>query len=300
MNPEERPHSMSERGSTSRPRAVIKGAGDLATGVALCLHRAGFAIAMTEIAQPTVVRRTVAFAQAVYEGKASVEGARAARVGAPGIEGALAQGTIAVIVAEDAAEVLGVVRPALLVDAIIAKRNLGTSMGDAPVVIGVGPGFVAGRDTHAVVETRRGHDLGRTLFEGSAHENTGIPGDIGGYTWQRVVRSPATGTFRTAAEIGDLVVAGDILGYVGDQPVRAAIDGVLRGLLHAGLPVTEGFKLGDVDPRADPSRCYTVSDKARAVGGGVLTAACTLLGGVRFETSAGIDRREADAWLKGA
>ena len=188
---------MPERSSTARPRAVIKGAGDLATGVALCLHRAGFAVAMTEIARPTVVRRTVAFAQAVYEGAASVEGARAVRVGASGIEGALAQGTIAVVVAEDAAEVLGVVRPALLVDAIIAKRNLGTSIGDAPAVIGVGPGFVAGRDAHVVIETKRGHDLGRILFDGSAHENTGVPGDIGGYTWQRVVRSPAAGTFRT-------------------------------------------------------------------------------------------------------
>ena len=289
---------MSEQFSAVRPRAVIKGAGDLATGVALCLYRAGFAIAMTEIAQPTVVRRTVAFAQAVYEGTSTVEGARAVRVSAAGIEGALAQGTIAVVVAKDAAETVKAVRPSLLVDAIIAKRNLGTSIADAPAVIGVGPGFVAGRDAHAVVETRRGHDLGRVLYEGSAHENTGVPGDIGGYTWQRVVRSPAAGAFGTVAEIGDLVVAGDVVGYVGDQPVCAAIDGVLRGLLHSGLAVTEGFKLGDVDPRADVSRCSTVSDKARAVGGGVLTAACELLGGVRFEASAGIDRREADAWLK--
>jgi len=253
---------------------------------------------MTEIAQPTVVRRSVSFAQAVYEGSTSVEDTRALRVGASGIEAALAQGTVAVIVAEDAAEVLAVVRPTLLVDAIIAKRNLGTSISDAPAVIAVGPGFGAGRDAHAVIETRRGHDLGRIIFDGSAQENTGVPGDIGGYTWQRVVRAPAAGIFRTAADIGDLVSAGDIVGYVGEQPVRATLDGVVRGLLHTGLAVTEGFKLGDVDPRGDRSRCFTTSDKARAVGGGVLTAACTLLGGVRFETSAGIDRREADAWLR--
>jgi xanthine dehydrogenase accessory factor len=284
--------------AAARPRAVVKGAGDLATGVALCLHHAGFAVTMTEIAQPTVVRRTVAFAQAVFEGSAEVEGTGAVRVGIAGIEGAWANARVAVVVAEDAGEVLDVIRPALLVDAIIAKRNLGTTIDDAPAVIGLGPGFVAGRDVHAVVETKRGHDLGRSLFEGSACENTGVPGDIGGYTWQRVVRSPAAGVFRAVAEIGDLVTTGDVLGYVEEHPAHAAIDGVVRGLLHSGLAVTEGFKLGDVDPRGDPSRCFTVSDKARAVGGGVLTAACTLLGGVRFETSAGIDRREADAWLR--
>jgi len=289
---------MPEPSSASRPRSVVKGAGDLATGAALCLHHAGFAVTMTEIAQPTVVRRSVAFAQAVYEGSTSVEGTHGVRVEPAGVEGALAQGRIAVVVAEDSAEVLGVVRPALLVDAIIAKRNLGTSIGDAPAVIALGPGFVAGRDAHVVIETKRGHDLGRILYDGSACANTGVPGDIGGYTWQRVVRSPAAGVFRTVTEIGDLVATGDIIGYVGEQPVSAALDGVLRGLLHTGLAVTEGFKLGDVDPRGDPSRCSTVSDKARAIGGSVLTAACTLLGGVRFEASTGIDRREADAWLE--
>jgi len=283
-----------------QPRAVVKGAGDLATGAALCLHRAGFAVVMTEIACPTVVRRTVAFAQAVYGGRATVEGTRAVRVEAAGIEGALAQGTIPVIVAEDAAEVISTVRPALLVDAIIAKRNLGTRIGDAPAVVALGPGFEAGRDADAVIETRRGHDLGRVLYEGAAHANTGVPGDVGGYTWQRVLRAPTAGVFRAVADIGDVVAAGDTVGHVGDQPVKAALDGVLRGLLHPGLEVTEGFKLGDVDPRGDVSRCFTVSDKARAVGGGVLEAACALLGGVRFETLSGIDRAGAGAWLRGA
>ncbi len=274
---------MPERSLGPRPRALVKGAGDIATGVALCLHRAGFAVAMTEIDRPTVVRRTVSFAQAVYEGAATVEGTEAVAVGPSGIEAALMQGTIAVVVAEDAEEVLGRVRPVLLVDAIIAKRNLGTHIGDAPAVVALGPGFVAGRDAHAVIETRRGHDLGRILFEGTAEDDTGVPGDIGGYTWQRVVRSPAAGAFRACADIGDVVKADDVVGYVGEEPVRVALDGVLRGLLHTGLTVTEGFKLGDVDPRADPSRCLTVSDKARALGGSVLEAACALLGGVRFE-----------------
>ena len=245
---------------------------------------------MTEITRPTVVRRTVSFAQAVYEGVASVEGTRAVNVEPSGIEKALAQGTIAVIVAEDAREVLARVHPVLLVDAIIAKRNLGTAIGDAPAVVAVGPGFVAGRDACAVIETKRGHDLGRVLFTGSAHENTGVPGDVGGFTWQRIVRSPAAGAFRTAADIGDLVKTGDVVGYVGEEPVRVTLDGVLRGLLHTGLTVTQGFKLGDVDPRGDPSRCHTVSDKARAVGGGVLEAGCALLGGVRFGPSSRSDR----------
>jgi xanthine dehydrogenase accessory factor len=273
---------------------VVKGAGDMASGVALSLHRAGFAVAMTEIDRPTVVRRTVSFAQAIYEGAASVEGTEAVVVAPSGIEDTLARGTIAVIVAEDAEEVLGMVRPVLLVDAIIAKRNLGTHIGDAPAVVALGPGFVAGRDVHAVIETRRGHDLGRVLLEGSAHENTGVPGDVGGFTWQRVVRSPAAGAFRTVADIGDLVKAGDVVGYVGEEPVRVALDGVLRGLLHTGLDVTEGFKLGDVDPRGDPSRCLTASDKARVIGGSVLEAACALLGGVRFEPSRAVARHTAD------
>ena len=291
---------MADSTARPRPRAVVKGAGDLASGVALCLHRAGFAVVMTEIARPTVVRRTVAFAQAVYDGRTTVEGTQAVLVEPAGIAGALTQRAIPVVVAEDAAEVIETVRPVLLVDAIIAKRNLGTRIGAAPAVVAVGPGFVAGHDADAVVETRRGHDLGRVLYEGAAHENTGIPGDIGGYTWQRVLRAPAAGTFGTAVEIGDRVRTGAIVGYVGDEPVCAALDGVVRGLLYPGLEVTEGFKLGDVDPRGDPSRCHTVSDKARAVGGGVLEAACTLLGGVRFEALSGIDRAVAGAWLKGA
>jgi xanthine dehydrogenase accessory factor len=291
---------MADKTPTPRPRAVVKGAGDLATGVALRLHRAGFAVVMTEIARPTVVRRTVSFAQAVYEGGTSVEGTRAVCVGLTGIEGALAQSAVPVVVAEQAGEVLAATEPVLLVDAIIAKRNLSTRIDDAPAVVALGPGFEAGFDVHAVVETKRGHDLGRVFYEGFAHENTGIPGDIGGYSWQRVLRAPRAGAWRAAAEIGDVVEAGAVVGHVGDEPVRAGLAGVVRGLLYPGLDVTEGFKLGDVDPRGDPARCFTVSDKARAVGGGVLEAACTLLGGVRFGAPAEADLGEAGAWLRGA
>lgn len=273
---------MPDKALPSRPLALVKGAGDLATGVALRLKRAGFSVVMTETALPTAVRRTVAFAEAVYEGHASVEGVEAFKTVPAEVHDALARGVIPVVV-DRHAFVRQSLRPLLLVDAIIAKRNLGTHVGDAPVVIALGPGFVAGRDADAVVETMRGHDLGKVLLEGSAISDTGVPGDLGGFTWQRVVRSPAAGPFREVATIGDVVSLGDVLGYVNNEPVTAPLGGVLRGLLHSGLRVTPNFKLGDVDPRGDPSRCFSVSDKARSIAGGVLEAACALLGGVRFE-----------------
>lgn len=264
------------------PRVLIKGAGDLATGVALRLKRSGFLIVMTEIALPTAVRRTVAFADAVYEGRAIVEGIEAVNVLPAEASDALAGDAIPVVV-DAAAFVRHSLRPSLLVDAILAKRNLGTRMSDAPAVVALGPGFLAGRDAHAVIETMRGHDLGKVLLEGEAMSDTGVPGDIGGFTWQRIVRSPASGTFRGVAQIGATVEAGDVLGYVDSEPVIAPLQGVLRGLLHGGLQVTRDFKVGDIDPRGDPSLCFSVSDKARSIAGGVLEAACVLLGGVRFE-----------------
>ncbi len=265
-----------------RPRAVVRGGGDLATGAVLALHRAGISVVVTEVAQPTVVRRTVSFAEAVYAEVTDVEGIRAARAAVSDIDAVLDDGVVPVVVARSHTQVLEQVRPVLLVDAIMAKRNLGTRITDARAVVALGPGFVAGRDAHAVVETRRGHDLGRILYEGEAQANTGVPGEIGGYTWQRVIRSPAAGIFQAAATIGDPVQTGDVIGYVGETPVHAPLDGVLRGLLYTGLHVTEGFKMGDVDPRGGAPRCFTVSDKARAVGGSVLVAACALLGGVWF------------------
>lgn len=265
----------------ARPRALIKGAGDLATGVALRLSRSGFAVVMTEIARPTVVRRTVAFAEAVYEGRAVVEGAEGIKVDDPGaIEAVLRRGAIPVLVDPEAAA-LGEVKPSLLVDAIMAKRNLGTSISDAPAVVALGPGFVAGRDAHAVIETNRGHTLGRVITCGEALPDTGIPGRVGGHTAERLLRAPAAGVFQSSLHIGDSVVAGQIVGHVGDAPVCSRLDGVLRGLLRPGLEVTAGVKLGDVDPRAAREHCFSVSDKALAVAGGVLEAACALLGGVR-------------------
>jgi xanthine dehydrogenase accessory factor len=258
--------------------ALVKGAGDLATGVALRLQRAGFAVAMTELPRPTVVRRTVAFAEAVYEGCASVEGVEGVRVEDLGeVERLLARRAVPVIVDAEGAAVPRL-RPSLLVDAIMAKRNLGTRISDAPVVVALGPGFVVGRDAHAVVETKRGHTLGRVLREGEALANTGVPGEIGGFDEERLLRAPTAGVFLGIREIGDRLESGEIVGYVDESPVWARIEGLLRGVLRSGLEVSSGAKLGDVDPRAVPEHCHLVSDKALAVAGGVLEAACALLG----------------------
>lgn len=251
---------------------VIKGAGDLATGIACRLYRSGFEIVMTDTARPTTVRCTVAFSQAVCQGEAVVEGIRAVLAGSP--EAALAltrQGLIAVLVDPEAraVEALG---PDAVVDAILAKRNLGTRLADAPCVVGVGPGFTPGVDCHAAVETQRGHDLGRVLLVRAPAPNTGVPGDVGGYTVERLLRAPADGIFRPAARIGDQVEAGQAVGFVGEAPMCAQISGVLRGLLPEGTPVHAGMKSGDVDPRCRRENCFSVSDKARAVGGGVLEA----------------------------
>ncbi|WP_371363364.1 hypothetical protein SRRS_42790 [Sporomusa rhizae] len=254
-----------------RPLIVIKGAGDLATGIAHRLFMSGFRIIMTDLAQPTVVRRTVAFAEAVFTGSMIVEGVTAVKTELTQAIEVVQQGNIAVVVDEQAA-VVGHYKPWGVVDAILAKRNLGTTIGDAPVVVGVGPGFIAGTDVHAVVETKRGHYLGKVITSGAAIPNTGIPGDVGGYTHERVLRAPGSGIFQTVGQIGRQVAAGEIVARVTGVPVQATISGVLRGLLRDGLAVTPGMKVGDIDPRCVPDHCFTISDKARAVGGGVLEA----------------------------
>jgi xanthine dehydrogenase accessory factor len=251
---------------------IIKGAGDLASGIALRLRHAGFDIIMTEIPRPTAVRRTVSFSRAVYDGAARVEDVTALLVkDEDGMRRALAEKKIALFVVPGA-EIVGKFRPGVLVDAVMAKKNLGTKITDAPAVIGVGPGFCAGFDCHAVIETRRGHTLGRVLTEGSALPNTGVPGDIGGYTIERLLRSPADGVFDARSQIGARVSKGDIVAVVGSVPLRAGIDGILRGLLPSGIIVRRGMKAGDIDPRYEAAHCFTVSDKALAVAGGVLEA----------------------------
>lgn len=251
---------------------VIKGAGDLASGVAHRLWRAGFHVIMTEIPQPTVIRRTVAFAEAVYQGSVMVEDLKGRLV--RNSEEALkvaSHDEVAVLI-DPQAGVIEDLRPQVVVDAIMAKTNLGTTIHQAPIVVALGPGFRAGRDAHAVIETMRGHYLGRVIFQGEALPNTGVPGEVDGYSHERVLRSPAEGLFQGLKEIGAQVQAGETVALVGGIPVVAAINGVLRGMLHDGLWVTKGMKVGDVDPRAKREYCFTISDKARAVAGGVLEA----------------------------
>lgn len=251
---------------------LIRGAGDIATGIALRLYRGGLRVVMTDLPQPTAIRRTVCFSQAIVLGETTVEGVRAVRAdtASQALE-RLAEGAVPVL-PDPALTCLTSLRPDALVDAILAKKNLGTHITDAPVVVGVGPGFTAGTDCHAVVETMRGHTLGRVIYDGAALPNTNIPGLIGGYAGERVLRAPADGVFHQILNIGDEVKAGDIAGEVDGQPMRCTIGGVLRGLLADGTPVHKGMKSGDVDPRCRPEYCATASDKALAVGGGVLEA----------------------------
>lgn len=245
----------------------------MATGTACRLYRSGFTkLLMTDIAAPLAVRRPVSFCEAVWEGSWEVEGIRAVKITRP--EEALQhwdQGTIPVIVDPENLS-RNVIKPHVVVDAILAKVNLGTSIIDAELVVALGPGFYAGQDAHYVVETNRGHNLGRLIFEGLAAPNTGTPGDIAGQTTTRVLRAPRDGVFRAEAAIGTPVKLGQVVGSVADTPVTAGLDGVLRGLIRPGLSVVRGLKIGDVDPRGDASYCYTISEKARAIGGAVLEA----------------------------
>ncbi len=250
----------------------IRGAGDIATGIAYRLHQGGFSLVMSDLPQPTSIRRTVCFSEAILAGAATVEGVTAYFAkDAEAARRLLAEGKIAVLADPDGAPARRLA-PDVVVDAILAKRNLGTAIGDAPVVIGVGPGFTAGADCHAVVETMRGHTLGRVYYEGVALPNTNVPGEIGGFSLERILRAPCDGVFRGVRRIGDVVQAGDVCAYVGEEPMQTRIPGVLRGLLRDGLSVRTGMKSGDVDPRCEVSHCYMISDKALAVGGGVLEA----------------------------
>lgn len=250
---------------------IIRGGGDLATGAALRLYRSGMEVIVCETAMPTSIRRTVCFSEAVREGETVVEGIPARRAETEDVRGLLGEGIIPVLI-DPEASCAARFQPDAVVDAILAKRNLGTHMDMAPAVVAAGPGFTAGVDCHAVVETMRGHYLGRVIYSGSALPNTNIPGLIGGYAGERVLRAPADGIFQGAKRIGDRVRAGDVAGYVAGQPMTCTIDGVLRGLLADGVAVTRGMKSGDVDPRCQPDHCTCASDKALAVGGGVLEA----------------------------
>jgi xanthine dehydrogenase accessory factor len=253
-------------------KVLVKGGGDLASGVVHRSHRAGLRVMVTELPQPTVIRRAVAFGAAMFEDVVEIEGVVGRRVGSVD-EAMLSLREHEVPVLVDAeSEMVSRWNPDVLVDGIMAKRNTGTRIGDVPIVIGLGPGFVAGVDVHAVIETKRGHHLGRVILEGSAAPDTGIPGEVMGYGTDRVLRAPREGVFLGDRQIGDQVEAGDIVAHVDGSPVVALIGGVIRGLLADGLAVRKGMKVGDVDPRGVKEHCFTISDKARAVGGGALEA----------------------------
>lgn len=251
----------------------IKGAGEMASGIAYCLYQSGFSrLFMMETQKPLAVRRLVSFCSAIEAGKISVEGVTAVKVEtAENIQRTWDEARIPVII--DARwQTIEKIKPDVVIDAILAKKNLGTKRGEAPLVIGLGPGFTAGEDVDLLIETERGHNLGRHIFSGPAARDTGIPGNIGGHTLKRVLRAPVDGCFIAEKKICDSVKTGEIIGTVGQQAVRAEINGVVRGLIQSGISVSAGLKIGDIDPRNEIGYCNTISDKARAIGGSVVMA----------------------------
>lgn len=256
---------------------IVRGAGDLASGTLAHLHRCGFAVFALECKQPAAIRRSAAFCEAVYDGVQTVEGITCRRIEkAEQAWRVIADGEIPLLV-DEIADCIAELQPAAVVDAILAKRNIGTRADMASVVVALGPGFVAPQDCDAVIETMRGHNLGRPIYAGSALPNTGVPGLIQGYGKERVMHSPAAGTMRCVHQIGDEVEQGEVIGYVGETPVYASLTGVLRGILRDGFDVPNGMKLADIDPRGEQKRnCITISDKARCIAGGVMEALLVL------------------------
>ncbi|OGP76535.1 MAG: molybdenum hydroxylase [Deltaproteobacteria bacterium RBG_16_49_23] len=252
---------------------LIRGAGEMASGVAHRLYQSHFTLCMTEVSHPLAVRREVSFCEAVYEGEKKVEGVRAMLISSPKeIESGWKKGFIPILVDPEAKLTKDFLKPDILIDAIMAKKNLGTRIDDAPLVIGLGPGFIAGKDAHIVIETNRGHHLGKMILKGEAEPDTGIPGEVGGYTAERLLRTMKKGIFHSHKSIGDKVTKGSVVAVVDDYPVIAQVSGVLRGLLREGIEVKKGTKVGDIDPRGKQEACFTISEKARAIGGGVLEA----------------------------
>ena len=255
-----------------KPIILIRSGGDVASGAVYRLWRAGYPVVINEIAIPTMIRREVSYGNAVHRGEMILERLRSRYVPLQMAKQLLDSREAIPVVTAPYATVLATIEPTIVVDAILAKRNVGTQKTDAPLVIGCGPGFNAGKDVHVVVETMRGHTLGRCIYEGPALANTGIPGNVGGYTHERVIHSPEEGLFVAKSHIGDQVEAGSVIGYVEDVPVHAKITGTLRGILASNILVTKGFKLADIDARCEERHCFTISDKALAVGGGVMEA----------------------------
>lgn len=255
-----------------RDIVVIRSGGDIATAVAHKLYRSGFKVLILERKMPLAIRRNVAFSEAIFEIEVKVENVVCKRAtNIQEINDYWEKDIIPIIVDEECA-ILREIKVDVLVDAILAKKNTNTSIDMAPFTIALGPGFSAGEDVHAVIETNRGHDLGRIIYEGKAEKDTGIPGVIMGYGDERVFRAPCDGKVRVIKGIGDFVKKDEEILYVNDMPVRSKLDGVIRGCIRDGVEVFTGLKIGDVDPRGNVLNCDTISDKARCIAGGVLEA----------------------------
>lgn len=256
---------------------IVRGGGDLATGTIYKLKKSGFSVLILEVESPSAIRRNVAFCEAVYQGRQTVEDMTCYK--AESLQQAqqyLSEGKLTVLV-DPTGESISKLKPLAVVDAILAKKNLGTNRNMAPITVALGPGFTAGQDTDAVIETKRGHNLGRVLWQGAATPNTGIPGLIGGYGKERVIHCPAEGILRNVCKITDTVKRGQEIAVIETEnshvSVVASLDGLLRGLIRDGYPVTKGFKIADIDPRTEEyQNCFTISDKARCIAGGVLEA----------------------------
>ncbi len=260
---------------------LVRGGGDLGSGVALRLWRAGFPVVILERPNPIAVRRTVSFSEAVYDGEARVEEGEAYRAETPWHAATMArQGVIPVLVDSDVHTACDALLPYAVVDAIMAKRNTGIDTSLAPLVVALGPGFMAGCEVHAVVETNRGPDLGRVIWQGHAVTDTGLPAAVAGQSNARVLRAPAAGVLRALRQIRDIVEVGDTVATVHGEPIVAQFQGLVRGLARDGLTVSSGMKVGDLDPRLDPRLCDFVSDKSLAIAGGVMEA---LLSHMRLE-----------------
>ncbi len=253
-------------------KVLIRGGGEMASGIAHRLHQSRFKVLITEVQTPTAVRRTLAFAEAVYMGTQLIENVRAVMVnGADEVKRQWQSDYIPLLVDPDA-RIRESIQPDVIVDAIMAKKNSSTKISDAPLVIGIGPGFTAGINAHAVVESNRGYNLGRVIWNGAAEPDTGIPAAVSGYTEARVFRAPRQGCFTGLREIGDSVHSGESVAEVDGIPIKAQISGMIRGILRSGIAIAAGVKAGDIDPRGEREYCYKISDKARAIGGGVLEA----------------------------
>ena len=256
---------------------IVRGGGDLATGTIYKLKKCGFPVLILETANPSAIRRNVAFCEAVYQGKQTVEDMVCCLAESPDQARQFLEAGKLTVLVDPAGDAIRELKPMAVVDGILAKKNLGTNRNMAPITVALGPGFTAGVDVDAVVETKRGHHLGRVLWSGCAAPNTGIPGIIGGYGRERVIHCPAWGILRNVKKITDTVTRGEVIAVVetreGTVPVKATLDGILRGLIRDGYPVTPGFKIADIDPRAEElGNCFTISDKARCIAGGVLEA----------------------------